>query len=58
VTREELAHFLAIVDDLAGAERLVGDAQKRLADEGLTKLEADLVIRTWMQINGQQPPAN
>lgn len=52
MNREDLEHFLMIVDDLTNLGKTVEEAKVRLRDEGLTEEEANLVIRTYMEMYG------
>lgn len=54
VTREDLEHFVTIVDDLAGADKTIEEAKARLRDEGLTEEEANSVIQAWMRLYGKE----
>ncbi len=45
---EELDHFLAIVESMAGEGKTIGEAQARLKDEGLDDDEANKVISVFM----------
>ena len=54
MTKEDLAHFLTIVDDLSGAGKTIEEAKVRLRDEGLTEAECDLVIRSYMETYGRK----
>lgn len=56
MTREDLDHFLAIVDTMSGDGKTVDDAQRRLKDEGLTAQEANTVIQAWTKVYGKELP--
>ncbi len=52
---EELDHFLAIVESMAGEGKTVGQAIDRMKDEGLTEQEAQTVIRAYWATHGTEP---
>jgi hypothetical protein len=52
---EELDHFLAIVESMAGEGKTIGNAIDRMKDEGLSELEAQTVIRTYWALHGKDP---
>ena len=52
MTREDLEHFLEIVNGLCADEKTHEEARARLRDEGLTDAEANLVIRAYMELYG------
>lgn len=53
MTREDLDHFLAIVDSMEGEGKTIEEAKARLRDEGLTEEEANTVIKAWAKIYGK-----
>lgn len=55
LTKEELDHFLAIVESMAAEGKTIGDAIDRMVDEGISNLEAQLVIRTYWALHGKDP---
>jgi hypothetical protein len=56
MTREDLDHFLSIVDSMSGDGATIDAAKARLRDEGLTETEANQVIQAWVKLYGKELP--